>query len=115
MHRNILLMGLPVAGKPQYRPDFPRRCKMPPPPCSVEAAATTADEAMTDDNIVDIWRGLSPLHISKPWREKGCPAAMSPALKLLLTISLIVAIGGCVNTKPGDFNSPEPPADRRPF
>jgi hypothetical protein len=104
MHRNILLMALPGAGKLQYRPDFPRRCKMPPPPCSVKAAATTDDEAMTTENIKD-----------KPWSEKGCPAAMSPALKLLLTICLLVAIGGCVNTKPGDFNSPEPPADRRPF
>lgn len=70
---------------------------------------------MTGDNIVDIWRGLPPLHISKPWSVKGCPVAVSPALKLLLTICLIVAIGGCVNTKPGDFNSPELPADKRPF
>jgi hypothetical protein len=37
------------------------------------------------------------------------------AMKLLLTMRLIVTLGGCVNTKPGDTNAPEAPADRRPI
>jgi hypothetical protein len=70
---------------------------------------------MTNDNIVDNWWGLPPLHIDKLCRDRNHPVGMLLALKLLLTIHLIVTLGGCVNTKPGDTNAPEAPADRRPF
>ena len=55
------------------------------------------------------------MHIGKLCRERNHPVGMLLALKLLLTIHLIVTLGGCVNTKPGDTNAPEAPADRRPF
>jgi hypothetical protein len=48
-------------------------------------------------------------------KERSHPVGMLLALKLLLTIQLIVTLGGCVNTKPGDTSAPEAPADRRPF
>jgi hypothetical protein len=67
------------------------------------------------DNIVDTWRDMLPLRSGIPWRKKERPAATLRALQWLLSVCLIVAIGGCVNTKPGDFNAPEPPAERRPF
>jgi hypothetical protein len=60
------------------------------------------------DNIADILRGPPPSQMGKFLCTRN-------ALKLLLAIYLVVAYAGCVNTKPGDFNAPESPSDRRPF
>jgi hypothetical protein len=68
---------------------------------------------MTDANIVDIWRGSPPLHVSKSRREKDHGVEFS--LKLLLTIGLIAFLGGCISTRGGDYDTPEFVGDSRPF
>jgi hypothetical protein len=60
------------------------------------------------DNITHILRDLPPSQMGKLLCKRN-------ALTLLLAIYLVVAHAGCVNTKPGDFNAPESPSDRRQF
>jgi hypothetical protein len=75
-----------------------------------------SDEApMTGDNILDKWRGVPRSPKEKSFRTMADPVRRLRGQTLLVTVCLFVALGGCVNTKPGDFNAPEPPADRRPF
>jgi hypothetical protein len=61
---------------------------------------------MTDHKIVDIWRGLPKLPFGKPWPRRDRAVTMWPALKLLVTVSLIVTLGGCVSTRQGDYETP---------
>jgi hypothetical protein len=65
---------------------------------------------MTDDNSVDIWQGLPPLPMGKPWTR--LPVAKPLALKMLVTVGLLVALGGCVSTRQGDYENPFVPGSQ---
>jgi hypothetical protein len=85
------------------------------PTVSVRLPANTDGEAMTDANIVDIWRGSPLLHVSKSRREKDHGVGSLFSLKLLLTIGLMAFLGGCISTRGGDYDTPEFVGDSRPF
>jgi hypothetical protein len=61
---------------------------------------------MTDHTIVESRRGLPPLQLGKRWKERDHPVALLLALKVLVTVCLIVTLGGCVSTREGDYETP---------
>jgi hypothetical protein len=64
---------------------------------------STLEEEMTGGNIADI-----------SWRLPQ-PSGLWFAVKLFVTICLIVTLSGCVSTREGDYDRPEFAADRRPI